>query len=505
MTPSSSSGSLEPLAAREAAPLPEGEEPPPTGTRTAGVVRWALVAVMALAAAGTWIHFRAVSGGAPAAVAQFHCPMHPTVLADHAGACPICGMDLVAVAAGSMPAPPAQKQAEGAGAYWCPMHPEVTSDDPNATCSKCGGMKLLPRPKPEGARAGVPGLAPIDLSPERIQLIGMRTAPVARERLAPAVRTVGFVTADEGRIVIIAARFTGWIERVLVSQSGQRVRKGDPLLQLYSPDLDTAQRNYLNSVRWIAAHPDQPDQNVTLERDARARLKLLGVADQDVDELRRSGNPLRTLSIRSPSDGYVGKKSALAGLYVQPGVELFEIANLSRVWVIADVYESEMDRVRVGQEARLTVPAIPGREFHGRVAFLYPSVSTGSRTLKARIELENRELRLRPGMFANVTLELGAIDGLAVPAEAVVDTGEVQYLFVSREGGRLEPRLARLGVRGDGKVQVLEGVSEGERVVTTANFLVDSESRLRAAVEGLAGPRADGSAAPASAGGHPSR
>ena len=496
MTPSSSSGPPE--------PLPEGEEAPPAGTRTMGIVRWALVALMALAAAGTWIHFRAVSGGgAPAAAAQFHCPMHPSVLADHAGACPICGMDLVAVAE-SKPAPPAQ-HAGGAGAYWCPMHPEVTSDDPNATCAKCGGMKLLPRPKPEGARAGVPGLAPIDLTPERIQLIGMRTAPVTRERLAPGVRTVGFVTADEGRIVIVTARFTGWIERVLISQSGQRVRRGEPLLRLYSPDLDTAQRNYLNSARWIAAHPDQPQQNGTLERDARARLKLIGVADQDVDELQRSGNPLRTLSIRSPIDGYVGKKSALAGLYVQPGVELFEIADLSTVWVIADVYESEIDRVRVGQEAKLAVPAIPGREFRGRVAFLYPSVSTGSRTLKARIELDNRELRLRPGMFANVTLEFDAIEGLAVPAEAVVDTGEVQYLFVSREGGRLEPRLARLGVRGDGKVQVLEGVSEGERVVTTANFLVDSESRLRAAVEGLAGPRADGSAAPASAGGHPSR
>ncbi len=479
-------------------PLPEGEEAPPPGTRTMGLVRWSLVALMALAAAAAWLHWSGVGGnGGSAAAVQYHCPMHPSVVTDHRGECPICGMDLVAIAA-AKPEPASTGGAAPAakGAYWCPMHPEVASDDPNATCPKCSGMRLMPRPAAESAKAGVPGLVPVDIAPERVQRIGMRTAVVARERLAPSLRTVGIVTADEGSIAVVSSRLNGWVEKVLVSQSGQRVRKGEVLARVFSPEVNALQAAYITAVKWSAGQGGAS----TPETESRTRMRAAGFVDEDLDEIARAGTPLRTIPIRSPVDGYVGKKGAVVGLYVTPGLELFEIADLSTVWVLADVYEAEMDRVRVGQKGTLELPAFPGQVFAGRVQFVYPAVSTGSRTLKARLAFRNRGLRLRPGMFANVTLELEGIEGLVVPSEAVVDSGEVQYVFVSRDGGRFEPRRVRLGSRSDARVQVLEGVAEGERVVTTANFLIDSESRMRAAIEGFAS-REEARASPDAGGG----
>ncbi|HEU4381979.1 MAG TPA: efflux RND transporter periplasmic adaptor subunit [Anaeromyxobacteraceae bacterium] len=470
-------------------PLPEGEETAPPGTRTMALVRWGLVALMAVAAAGAWVYYADLVPRTAKSAVQYRCPMHPSVIADSPGQCPICGMDLVP--AGEATRPGAASAQAGPGKYWCPMHPEVHSDDPNAVCEKCGGMRLVPRDaaSPPGAQ-GVPGLAAVDLTPERIQLIGVRTAAVAREKLAPSLRTVGIVTADEGALVVVAPRFSGWVEEVLASQSGQRVQKGEALARLYSPELVTAQLNYVNAIRWLDEHPESADTAQNLERDARARLQLLGVDDRDIDELRRTRKALRALSLRTPISGYVGKKSAVVGLYVQPGTELFEIADLSTVWVIADVYEYEIERVKIGQRATISVPANPGQQFTGRVSFLYPSVNPISRTMQARLEFKNPALRLRPGMYADVRLDLGAVEGLVISSEALVDTGESQYVFVSREGGRFEPRRVRTGARGDGKVELLEGVAEGEKVVTTANFLVDSESRLRAAIEGMSSPAA---------------
>jgi len=458
-------------------------------------------------AVGRQVHVAGLVPRVARAATRYHCPMHPSAIAEMPGACPICGMDLVPIRGGST-APPAAAggalasagpAAAGTGAYWCPMHPEVSSDDPGATCEKCGGMRLVPRPPQAGAArpAGVPGLVPIDLTPDRIQLIGMRTAPATREKLSPALRTVGFVTADEGGIALVTARYSGWIEEVLVSQSGTLVKKGQPLARIYSPDLIASQQAYLNAIRWES---EGKASSSVIEREARARLQLSGMSEEDIDELASSRKAMRALHARSPIAGYVGKKAAVTGLYVQPGAELFEIANLSTVWVIADVYESEIDRVRVGQKASISVPALPGLTVGGRVSFLYPAVSTGSRTLQVRLGFRNPGLRLRPGMFANVTLDLGAVEAVVVPSEAVVDTGEVQYVFVARQGGRFEPRRVRLGSRGEGKVQVLEGVAEGETVVTTANFLIDSESRLRAAIEGFTG----GAPPPGHGAGHPS-
>jgi Cu(I)/Ag(I) efflux system membrane fusion protein len=318
----------------------------------------------------------------------------------------------------------------------------------------------------------VPGLAPIELGPERIQLMGARTVKVTRERLEPRLRTVGFISANESTTAIVNARFTGWVEQVLALRTGQRVEKGEVLATVYSPELVGGRQVYLSA----AGIPDP---------DSAWRLGLLGLAAQDIAELAKPGKPQGVVPLRAPIAGYIARRAAIPGLYFTPGVELFQIADLSTVWLVADLYESQISRVKVGQRATLTLGAWPGAEFSGRVQFLSPAMLAESRTLQAQIACKNPELKLRPGMYGDVLIDLQPADGLVVPAEAVVDTGQRQYQFVALPGGRFEPRLVRLGTHAESKVQVLEGVAEGEEVVTTANFLIDSESRLRAAVEGF--------------------
>jgi multidrug efflux pump subunit AcrA (membrane-fusion protein) len=460
--------------------LPEGEEAAPPGVHTMAIVRWGLIALMAVVAVSAWVYFaRTGHEVAERAEARYVCPMHPSVLSERSGSCPICGMDLVSIASLG----DSGKGAQGATSkYWCPMHPEVASDDPSATCDKCGGMKLIPREQ-------VPGLTHIEVSSDRQQLIGMRTAPAVMERLAPVLRTVGMVTPDEGATAVVSSRITGWVEQLLVSQSGERVRKGQPLARLYSPDLVTTQINYLNAIKWTRDQTaGQSQQGVqALEGDARQRLILVGFAPEDIVELEARKRPLEFLTVRAPIDGYVGKRTAQVGSFVTPGQELYEIANLTNVWVLADVYEVDIGRIRIGQRANLTLQALPGRSFTGKVSFLYPAVNPTSRTMQTRIVVPNARGELRPGMYADVTLDLGAAEGVTVPAEALVDTGEAQYVFVALPGGRFEPRPVTVGARTADKVQILRGVHPGEMVVTTANFLIDSESRLRAAIQGFGG------------------
>ncbi len=510
-------------------PLPEGEERPPPGTRTAAIVRWSLVGLMAFAAGGAWIHHVATGGIVEVSRTRYRCPMHPTVVQEQKGECPICGMDLVAVkdaeaaeaherketrAHEAMEHAEMSRAAAGAPAagpqaatpipmahgtmpkaeYTCPMHPAFVTDDPKVRCPECG-MKLVPKnadAAPEHAAMpadGVPGLKPVELSADRIQLIGMKTAVAMREPLSASIRTVGFVTASEKGVVSVNARFSGWIESLGAGDIGQFVQKGTVLATLYSPEAIGAQQQFLAAARWAEGKPVGPGQPVgttpEFGRDNRQRLVLLGFAPEDIDAIAAAGAPSQTVNLRAPVSGYVAKKAALRGVYVQPGTELFQLADLSTVWLIADVYESEIGRVKIGQKAVLELPAYPGERFTGKVAFIYPALAAGSRTLQARIEFRNPGLKLLPGMYGDVVLDLGDQNAIVVPSEALVDTGEVQYVFVSKGSGRFEPRRVRAGWSGGGRVAVLEGLAEGERVVTTANFLLDSESRLRAAIEGF--------------------
>jgi Cu(I)/Ag(I) efflux system membrane fusion protein len=454
------------------------------------VVRWVLVALMGLTATGSLLSHFGVSpglarssprGGGDAGGARlYYCPMHPQIVQDRPGDCPICNMRLVPKPEGPLKASPT-------------MQPSARET-----------------PAPGASAAPVPGLVPVDIPIERVQKIGVRTDKVVRRSMVSELRTVGTVEASERGLATISPRFSGWIEELRASETGQRVRRGDTLATIYSPEVLQAQQELLTALGWSAGSQDSPQSpapphhgNGTplegLATDARRRLELLGIAGQEIEALVKSRKPQRAIAIRSPVSGHVIGKTAVAGMAVSPGTPLYQIADLSRVWVLADVYESDIRRVRVGQAARFFVSAYPDESFPAKVRFVYPTVNVGSRTMKIRLEITNRPgpdgLRLRPGMYGSVLLELPPPQGLMVPAEAVVDTGEVQYLFVAKEGGRFEPRRVKLGVRANDRIEIAEGVAEGETVVTTANFLIDSESRLRAAIEGQTAKTAKAKAA----------
>ncbi|HZL16706.1 MAG TPA: efflux RND transporter periplasmic adaptor subunit [Polyangia bacterium] len=446
---------------RAVAEAPPG---PPRGVATMSIVRWVLVLLTALVATGSILSFVGVHFGSSRGASSgqvYYCPMHPSVVQDHPGECPICSMTLVLKVAGKTN-PSAARGASQTAAATAP---------------------------------GVPGLADVDLTPERIQLIGMRTARVKREAIGGDLRTVGVVAANERGLAQINTRFGGWIQKLFVSETGERVRRGQVLATIYSPEVFRAEQELLLAHGWSAAAagdakpaPDHQDFAVGFDANARRRLELLGIAPQEIDEMLKTGKAPEAIPIRSPVDGYVVAKNAVAGVAVQPGAVLFEVADLTKVWVTADIYERDISRVRVGQPARLELVSYPGETQTGKVTFIYPIVDSGSRTLRLRLEFNNKSdrngPRLRPGMYGTVYLDLPSTTGLTVPAEAVVDTGETQYLFVSKEGGRFTPRLVRVGAHLKDKVEILSGVAEGETVVTTGNFLIDSESRLRSAIEG---------------------
>lgn len=433
-------------------PMPEGEEAPPPGVRTMAIVRWGLLAAMVGLAGFAVVHvFLPAPAGEKAAI-RYYCPMHPAVVSDRPGDCPICGMTLV-------PMPAAETAGE---ASQTAAPPESSAAPPNS--------------------APVPGLVPVEIAPDRRQLIGLRTARAERRRIGGQIRTVGIVAAPEDGLHRIHARFSGWIDELAVTQTGQRIRKGEPLARIYSEELLRVQGDYL-SARALAKAGSPV---AGLAENARRRLELLGVSPGEIEKLEETGLAQRSVAIRSPVDGHVVRKSAVSGVFLHPGTELFEIADLSRVWVLVDVYEADIGRVAVGQTAAMTLAALPAQIFRGKLTFLYPVLDPASRTIKARLGFANPKLALVPGMFGDVVLETGAVEGVVVPREAVVDTGEHTYLFVETGPSRFEPRRVTTGVRADDAVQILSGVVEAESVVTSAGFFVDSESRLRAAVQGTA-------------------
>jgi Cu(I)/Ag(I) efflux system membrane fusion protein len=334
----------------------------------------------------------------------------------------------------------------------------------------------------------VPGLVPVELAFDRVQLIGMRKARATIESIASEVRTVGFVTADESRLARVHARFSGWIDSLDVSTTGVRVTKGEVLARVYNVELLPAQQEFLAARGWklpaSGTAGGLSEMSSALATDARLRLELLGMSPREIERIAETGAPSRTLEVEAPRSGHIIRKDVVQGSYIQPGTELFEIADLSRVWVLADVYEDQLARIRVGQTVRVDFDAYPGVSASGKLAFTYPTLSSETRTLRVRIVLANPDMKLRPGMYANVVVQIEPQRGLLIPREALVDTGDEQYVFVAREGGRFEPRRVRTGSRSGDKVEIVRGLREGEEVVTTGNFLIDSESRLRAAVTG---------------------
>ncbi len=324
------------------------------------------------------------------------------------------------------------------------------------------------------------------LSPDKVQLIGVRTAAAAYHVVDRQIRTVGKVEPDETRLAFVNTKVAGWVKKLYIDYTGQSVVKGQPLLSIYSPDLVTAQDEYLLALRAKAAAPAKEGlEDVTASRQsliesAKRRLVLWDITEDQIMELEKSGKPQTDITLHAPLDGIVLEKMVLEGTYVQPGMNLYRIADLSHVWIIADIYEYEAPLVKVGQEARVSFAYEPGESFTATVNYIYPVLDPTTRTIKVRLAAKNPHLKLKPDMFANVAITAISGKRLAIPTEAVLDSGLRKIVYVEKKPGVYEMRDVKLGVSGERYVEVLSGIRKGEKVVTSGNFLIDSESQLRA-------------------------
>jgi Cu(I)/Ag(I) efflux system membrane fusion protein len=370
------------------------------------------------------------------------------------------------------------------------MHPSIVQDHPG-DCPICG-MKLVKVEGPGGAGGGPApeGMAGVTIDAARQQLIGLEIAHVERAPVGASLRTSGRVAVDESRVHHVNVKFSGFMERVHADFVGKPVRRGEPIFSIYSPELVAAQDEYLLALRTrktLGAAGDLGRDGDALVSASRRKLELWDVPRSEIERIERTGEPARTVTFFSPATGVVTKKDVVPGMRVNAGDMPFEIVDLSRVWVLADAYESDLGLVRVGMPATLTLKAFPNRAFQGRVAFIDPMLDPRSRTAKVRVEVPNPAGDLRPEMFGEVVLRGETRTGLRIPADAVIHSGTRSVVFVALPDGKFQPREVRLG-QGDAQfVEVVSGLEVGDGVVTRANFLVDSESRLRASLAALPG------------------
>ena len=323
------------------------------------------------------------------------------------------------------------------------------------------------------------------VSSRRQQMIGLQTAPVEKRRLSTTVRAVGRVTYNEQRITHVNLRISGWIEDLFVDFTGQPVQKGQPLFKLYSPELVATQEEYVLALQAFEDVQQSPlpqvhQQTQQVVEAARDRLRLWTFTDDQIEELEIRGTPTTFVTIFSPILGYVIDKTAFQGMFVQPEMTMYTIADLSTIWVQADVYEFELPFIQIGQSATLTVEAFPGETFSGRVTYIYPYLNKESRTVQVRLELSNPQVRLKPDMYGTVLIHVDRGPRLAIPDQAVLDSGLRHVVFVAHEKGMFEPREITLGPKVGSFFEVTNGLKEGERIVTSGTFLLDSESRLLA-------------------------
>jgi Cu(I)/Ag(I) efflux system membrane fusion protein len=349
------------------------------------------------------------------------------------------------------------------------------------------GMDYIPVYEGEDVDAG----GGVKLTTAKVQKLGVRSVAVERRVLDAVVRASGRVEVDERRLATITPKFEGYVEKLFVNATGQYVARGAPLFEAYSPELLATQREYAIAVQGLAQVEGGDEVTVAgmkrLADSALERLRNWDVTEEQIARLAAGGQPQRALAFRAPAGGIVLERRATQGMRFMPGEMLYQIADLSSVWVIADVFEQDIGRVRAGQAATLRFDAYPGRVFAGRVTYVYPTLKAETRTAQVRIELANPGGRIKPAMYAQVELPAAGRPVLAVPASAVIDSGMRRVVLIDQGEGRFEPREVKLGARGDEHVAVVEGVKEGERVVVAANFLIDAESNLKAALGGMTG------------------
>lgn len=353
--------------------------------------------------------------------------------------------------------------------------------------------------KPAAAKSQAPQLAPqedvteespqVEITSEQQQLIGVKTVKVSYKPVRKTIRTVGRIEADERKQTTINTKVEGWIEKLYIDYTGRYVKKGEALAEIYSPELLATQQEFLTVLKW-AKKPVDNEKNEALGQmlakdaeaaldAARQRLKLWDISENQIKQIEQTGKSLRTLTLYSPVSGFVTQKMAVQGVKVMPGEKLFDIADFSELWIIADIYEYELPFVKVGQQARITLSYFPGKEFLSKIDYIYPAISADTRTAKVRLTLSNPQGQLKPQMFTNVEIKINLGSKLVIPDSAVIDTGKSQVVYVDKGEGAFEPREVELGMRSDGSVEVLRGIKAGDKVVSSANFLIDSEAQFK--------------------------
>ena len=375
---------------------------------------------------------------------------------------------------------------------------------PQATEKPKAAAPQTKAPSQEQQEQAVQEAPQVEITPELQQRIGVKTVKAIVKPIQKTIRTVGRIEIDERNQATVNTKIEGWIEKLYVDYTGRYVKKGEPLAEIYSPELLATQQEFINTKKWVGkqtiptpqeghnhgAKAETPEPasvlKQMLEKDAaatleaaRQRLRLWDMSKAQIKKIEETGQPVRTITLYSPVSGYITQKMAVRGMKVMPGEKLFDVADLSHVWIVADIYEYELSAVRVGQPVKITLSYFPGREWASTIDYIYPIFSAETRTAKVRLTLPNPRGELKPQMFTNVEIRINLGRKLMIPDSAVIDTGKGQVVYVDRGNGFFEPREIQTGLRADGAVEVLRGLKTGEKVASSANFLIDSEAQLK--------------------------
>lgn len=418
--------------------------------------------------------------------AIYRCPMHPTVVQEMAGSCPVCGMDLVADAPATTTPAPAEREI----AYWqAPMDPNYTRDEPGTSPM---GMQLIPVYEDELGAGGT-----VTIDPTTVQNIGVRTAIIEARPLQRLVQAVGRVDYDERRMSDVNTKVPGWVEKLHVDYTGQQVERGQPLLEIYSPELVAAQEEHLTALDYLhrlqrqRVSEDVLDGARELAEASAQRLRYLDVSDDRIQQLEQEGVVSRTVTVVSPQQGVVVHKAVFEGAYIRPGEHLYRIADLSKVWIYADLFERDLPWVEVGHLATVTLPYAGQVPRRGVVTYLFPYLDADTRSVRARLDFDNADGRLKPEMHADIAIQSPPGPEVVVaPVQAILHTGERRVAIVALGEGRFQPRVVEIGVEADGFYEIRDGLRVGDEIVTSAQFLIDSESNLKTAVSNMRGDEA---------------